>query len=413
MQKRKIGMKTGAAVFCLLLCICFAGPAIAQEAIPQAGTVIDKSNIDTYKHLFPDVFLEAFTTGWDLIEPLVITVTDPVDNPVPQAFLEHSEKNRGKYSLDADGLIVGGAYKDINGFPFPGITPDDKDFITKFMWNYDYKYVSDDLTGKFMNYEKRRGSRTNTSLVTGRQVFFQSRLYDDPKPLYETRDGIRSTNFIRILQPSVQKNFITLLIRYVDQKRPDDTYLYLPSMRRVLRGEAGQRSTPINASTQAPDDFNGGFTGRIPEFTYKLVGEKKMLVLGNAQLGYTEMKKQKHENIPVEKENWMVKDVYIIDIFAKDDKYPQGKKRIWVDKETCWAYYGAAWDRAGALWKVWQLAGSIEPMASGGTMPYFKGMVGLDIQLGYGVQMFGDWTINGNGLTAADVNSSAMRKVAR
>jgi hypothetical protein len=125
------------------------------------------------------------------------------------------------------------------------------------------------------------------------------------------------------------------------------------------------------------------------------------------------MKDKSYANIPVEKDNWMVKDVYVIEIIPKDEKYPQGKKRIWVDKTNYWPYYAAAWDRAGALWKVWQTAIKVMPLASGDTAPYFSGMLGLDIQLGYGVQMFADWTANGNGLTEADVSEGAMRKKAR
>jgi hypothetical protein len=115
----------------------------------------------------------------------------------------------------------------------------------------------------------------------------------------------------------------------------------------------------------------------------------------------------------VETENWMLKDVYVIDIIPKDEKYPQGRKRIWVDKETCWPYYAAAWDRAGALWKIWQLAGTVHPTNSGTTVPYMKGMLGMDIQLGYAVNMFADWNINGNGLKEADVSPASMRKKAR
>jgi hypothetical protein len=237
-------------------------------------------------------------------------------------------------------------------------------------------------------------------------------MFDDPKPLYKTRNGLRSVNFLKTVHPPVQKNFITFLIRSIDQKAPDTTYIYLPSMRRVLRGEAGQRSTPINSSTQAPDDFQV-FSGRIPEFNYKLVGEQKLIVLGDAKLGYTEMKGKKFDNIPVEKENWMLKDVYVIDIIPKDEKYPQGRKRIWIDKENYWAYYGAAYDRAGALWKVWHSAVSIEPMAGGGKVPFMKGMLGMDIQLGYATQMCTDWTFNGNGLTEADASVAAIRKNAR
>lgn len=406
-------MKISAALLGLMLCFCLAMPVSAAEVLPKAGQTIDKSNIDQYKHLFPEEFLEAFTTGWDLVAPLSITIIDPVDNPIPKPFLDASEKNKGRYSLDADGYITGGDYGDIAGFPFPGIKPGDENFVMKFMWNYDYRYQNDDRRHTFINFQKRRGSASNTSVVEGYVINYQGRMYDDPKPLYKTRNGLRTVQLLNVIHPPVQKNFLTMLIRYIDQKRADDTYIYLPSMRRVLRGEAGQRSTPINSSTQAPDDFNA-FAGRIPDFTYKLVGEKKMIVLGNAQLGYTEMKDKKFEYVPIETDNWLVRDVYVIDIIPKDPKYPQGRKRIWVDKEHYNAYYGAAWDRAGALWKVWQLSVQVHPINNtDDTFPYVMQVLGMDIQLGYATSLFADWSINGYGLTEADASPSAMRRIAR
>lgn len=400
------------AAACLLLLAGFSGSALGQETIPKAGLTIDKSNIDTYKDLFPEEFLDAFTTGWEMIEPLSLTIKEPVANPYPKAFTEASEKNRGKYSTDAEGYITGGTTEEIVGLPFPEVSPEDENFPIKFMWNFDYRYQMDDGVAKFITYQKRRESAMTTAVVEQYQIYFQNRMFDDPKPLYKTKNGLRYVNFLKTVHPPVQKNFITFLIRYVDQKVPDTTYVYLPSMRRVLRGEAGQRSTPINSSTQAPDDFQV-FMGRIPDFTYKLVGEQKMVVLGDARFGYSETKDKDFESIPMEQENWMVKDVYVFDIIPKDKKYPQGKKRIWVDKENYWAYYGAAYDRSGALWKVWQQGISLQPMTGGGTTPALKSMLGMDIQLGYTTQMIVDNKVNGNGLSEADATIAAIRKRAR
>jgi hypothetical protein len=282
------------------------------------------------------------------------------------------------------------------------------------MWNFDYRYLGDDVKSKLLNFEKRLGASTNMSVVQGYQISYLGRIFDDPKPLYETKNDLRYVQMLQVTHPPVQKNTITLLIRYADQTKPDDTYIYLPSMRRVLRGEAGQRSTPINSSVNAPDDFNT-FAGRIPEFTYTLVGEQKIVALANAQETYSSMKDAKTAsgNMPVETENWMVKDVYVIDIVPKDDKYPQGKKRVYMDKEHLMIYYSASWDRAGALWKVWCSSVTPHKMTSGGTMPYLMGILSLDIQLGYGNNMFSDWLINGNGYTEADASTSAMRRLAR
>jgi hypothetical protein len=413
MQNKRTRMKIGTAVFCLLLCMCFGATAFAQEALPRVGTTIDKNNFEQYKEFFPEFFHEAFTTGWELVEPLKITIQETSSNPVPKPFMDATARNKGKYSIDSEGYISGGEYKDIVGFPFPDPDPSDKDFAIKFMWNFDYRYKLDDMYSMFINFEKRKGESTVMSTVESWQLSYQNRMYLDPKPLYETSNRLRTSNLLRNISPPVQKNFMTLLIRYIDQRAPDATFLYLPSMRRTLRGEAGQRSTPIMSSTQSPDDFEGGFNGRIPEFTYKYIGEKKVIGLADAKLGYAAMKDRKYDMIPVESEGWELKDVYVFEIIPKDPKYPHGKKVIYIDKENYWPYYCAGWDRAGALWKVWQTAVTKQSNAKGDPYPYMKGMLGVDTQLGYAVQMFADWEANGENLKEADVSVAAMRKKAR
>jgi hypothetical protein len=100
-----------------------------------------------------------------MVEPLKITIQATSSNPAPKPFLEATAKNKGKYSIDSDGYIAGGDYKDIVGFPFPDLTPDDKDFAIKFMWNFDYRYKLDDMYAMFLNYEKRKGEPTVLSTV--------------------------------------------------------------------------------------------------------------------------------------------------------------------------------------------------------------------------------------------------------
>ncbi len=406
-------MKTLALLTVMAFCL---GAVASAQDLPAPGTVINKSNIDQYKDLFPDFWYEAFTTGYGFIEPLNVKMEETKSNPYPEEVMIASAANKGKYDIDTEGYITGGPYEEISGFPFPDISPDDPQFATKIMWNYDYRYMFDDQRSNFMNLEKRLGSKCASSVVESFQISFQSRMFDDPKPLYKTAQNYRKANFIRNMFPPVQRNFITLLIRYIDQKAADTTYLYLPSMRRVLRGEAGERSTPIMSSTQAPDDFEGGFAGRIPEFTYELVADTKVIGQANATWNYTKMKDVGTPDlIPVEPDGWQVREVYVIDILPKNEKYPQSKKRIWMDKETMSNLYACAWDRAGKLWKIWQAPqyGIANQSKPGTTIPYFPGMLGIDLQLGYGVQMFADWVQNGQGITENDISIAAIRKVGR
>lgn len=390
-----------------------AGDTLFAGDPPKPGTVIDKNNIMQYKEYFPEMFLEAFTTGWDLIPPFSITIAETRPNRAPEIWYELSEKNKGKYGVDAEGFITGPPEEEIVGYPFPGVKPGDQEFARKYMWNYDYRYQMDDAHPEFTNLQRRWGEAITISDVESLQLMYQCRLFDDPKPNYWTESGWRYVNLLRVLTPPSQQNLITNLIRYKKQRKPDLTYIYLPTMRRVLRGEAGQRATPIASSTQAPDDFFG-FAGRVMAFDYKYIGEKKIIGQANATMTFTKLRELGgFDYVYIEGDNWELRDVYVIDIFSKDPTYPQGRKRIWIDKEMGYVLYAAAWDRAGALWKVWHMANNKQKLGgSDETTPYATNF-GIDIQLGYAVQMVCDWNTNGNSLRESDVNVSAMRRMAR
>ena len=398
----------------ILMAFCMVTLATAQD-LPAPGTVINKSNIGQYKNLFPEEFVEAFVSGWELIDPLSITVAESAPNRVPAVFLEESQKSAGKYGIDADGYISGGPVEGIVGYPFPDVTPEDPDFANKFMWNYDYRYAMDDARAKFIQFEKRRGQKdvsSSTAAVT--KAFFQNRMFDAPKPLMETSSMMRNAEIIHYLTPINQRNFLNLLIRYIDQYKQDTTYLYLPSMRRVLRGEAGERSTPIMSSTNSPDDFTGGFLGRIPEFSYNYIGKSKVLSLNKAKVGYGEMEAFiGAEYPPVESDGWEVRDVYIIDIVPKSPRYPQSKKRFYIDIESMHGVYAVSYDRSGKVWKIWQTSLVMESDGHGGTVPSFNSMLGADIQLGYAVNMFFEWKLNNNGLKEEDFSIANLRRIGR
>jgi hypothetical protein len=66
----------------------------------------------------------------------------------------------------------------------------------------------------------------------------------------------------------------TLEIRYDDPKKSDDLYIYIPSIRRIRRATTTQRCQTLAPSEFNLDDINS-FNGKITDFNYKLLGEKK------------------------------------------------------------------------------------------------------------------------------------------
>jgi hypothetical protein len=273
------------------------------------------------------------------MKPISIKVSETIPGGLPKAFLRLSEKNRGKYTLDKDGFVAGGF--DYIGLPFPGLTKDDKDFANKLMWNFTYKYRVDDMYGHSIQYSKRKGEPTNYFLMTETNINYINRLYDAPKPFYKTPVDLQMSFMLHETEPADRKDFMTLNYTPRSQKAFRCIPL-LPTMRRVLRGEAGQRSTPIQGIPQSLDDFFGGFDGKTQEFTYKFLREQKVLACVDANISVAIGKKQYAESgnwPPFPSENWSLRDTYVIEVIPKDPRYPQSKKIVYIDKEGLWSLW--------------------------------------------------------------------------
>lgn len=408
MTKRMRTILTLFAVSFFVPCLLLNSVSFGQE-MPKPGEVIDKSNYKNYKHLFPEQFLAGFENGWDgLYKPISIKVVETKPSPVPKVYRELSEKNRGKYTIDKDGLIAGGY--DYNGLPFPGVTKDDKDFVAKVMWNYEYRYLFDDYTETVRSFFQRKGEAVTWTDAYFTWIYFVNRMVEAPKPIYKNPSNLLKANYLLYLYPDVLKNQCILSWRYLDARKPDDMFIYLPSMRRVLRGEAGQRSTPLPGSILSPDDLQM-FDGRVQDFTYEFVGEQKVLGVADNEINLKRLSQWKGPGMPWPTENWEIKDVYVIDIKSKNPKYPQSSKRIYIDKENLVnIYYSIVLDRAGKLWKVFGELHTKFQMPGGETTSYVGGDFGIDLQ--FGSSMYITWLsqkANKNGIKYGDVTPSSLR----
>ncbi|MGA3116752.1 MAG: DUF1329 domain-containing protein [Syntrophobacteraceae bacterium] len=203
--------------------------------------------------------------------------------------------------------------------------------------------------------------------------------------------------------------------QYLDTKKNDEIFIYVPTLRRILRGEAGQRSTPSQGSIQSLDDFYM-FDGKITDFKYEFVGKQKVLGVADSKFSIADAKKlfAAGDETPYPHDYWEVRDVYVFDIIAKDPTYPQGRKRIYMDPENYSNYYADVWDRAGKLWKAWfanyckALNTKGEPIA--GTIAE---NFGADVQFGFATGSPADNKINGFPFTGADFQPSTLLKMVK
>jgi hypothetical protein len=326
------------------------GPTVASAQAPAPGTVINKANADTVKDMVsPGVM-------WCLQHGMAMKIIPYKKIEWPPLYKEATEKYSGQVKLAADGRSIEGHTA---GLPFPKIDPNDPQVELKIMFNYEYRpYVTDDFD--LRNFDADTGTISESPLSIERHfildhlrtLFYTARLYVDPKPiLLPNSENVRAKQSLHpILEPFDLKGVGLTGIRYLDPDRQDDTWLYLPSLRRVRRLSSAQRSDALFGQDTDVDSY-GGYAGQIPWFTWKFLGEKKILATFHAQ------------DFPVKWcpdggdfvycDNWEERDVWVLEGVAKQPQYAYGKRVLFIDKETYFVAYSDIYDKAGQLWKIW------------------------------------------------------------
>jgi hypothetical protein len=336
----------GALCASLLLAL----PPQASRAEVQPGMTIKKDNADQVKDLVsPGVM-------WCLNHGLEMKIGPYKKIEWEREYREATEKYAGQSQLAPDGRSVVGH---VAGLPFPNVDSNDPQAALKLMWNFEYRPAyTDDFD--LRNFDADTGPVGEAPMDVERhfildhlrQLWYTARLHVDPKPVYGANpDGVRFKQSLHpILEPFDLKGVGLTGVRYLDPDRQDDTWLYLPTLRRVRRLSSAQRSDALFGQDTDVDSY-GGYAGQIPWFDWKLLGEKKILATLHA------------EHFPVQYcpgigdyiycDNWEMRDVWVLEGASKQAQYAYGKRVIFLDKESLRITYSDIYDRAGQLWKVW------------------------------------------------------------
>jgi len=371
----------------LLLAIGLAAaPAIAADVKP--GDRFDASNVSQIKDLI--------TPGveWCVQHGMPIRVVETKKIEWPKSYKEATEKYSGQVKLSPDGRRVDNY---VAGMPFPNIDPNDPLAAVKIMWNYDRKFlITDDVdlrnfdadTGTIHGGSQEMTVERHFLLDHLRELRYIGRLYVDPKPTWAPNsDGVESKDSLHpILEPFDLKGVGSLSYRYLDPDKQDDQWLYLPTLRRVRRLSAAQRSDALFGQDTDVDSYYG-YAGHPAWMEWKLLGDKEMLGVMHA------------ENYPVKwapgganfafDDVWEKRKVWVVEGKSKLPQYAYSKRVIVIDKESYAVLYSDIYDRAGNLWKVWLNQFSFRPKAFAaaktdypdGEMGFLPSIVMVDMQL--------------------------------
>ncbi len=325
------------------------GPASARADI-QPGEVVTQANAQAVKDLVSPGVL------WCVEHGMQMRIVPSKKIAWNQAYREATEKYASQVHLAADGRSLVGH---VAGLPFPNLDPNDPQIAVKIMWNFDRKpFYTDDQD--LRDFDSDTGPLGDGPMKVERHyifdhmrtLFYTGRLYVPPTPvLVPNTDGVRAKSSLHpIIEPFDLKGVGLTGIRYLDPNRQDDTWLYMPNLRRVRRLSTAQRSDALFGQDLDADSI-GGYTGQVAWFDWKFLGEKTML----ASLHSTHFPVQYCEGSGdfAFCGDWEKRDVYVVEGTPKQPQYSYGKRIIFLDKETYVIPYSDLYDRAGRLWKVW------------------------------------------------------------
>jgi hypothetical protein len=335
----------------IALVIVFALRVSLVLADVQPGDVIVKSSADKVKDLVSPGLFWCVQHGL----PMKIIAGKPL--AWPPAYKEATEKYSAQVKLSADGLQLEGY---VAGAPFPRIDVQDPKIAVKLVWNYNYKSINND-DFDLRNFDADTGTMSDDRALAierhflidhFRRLWYVNRLYVDPTPSMEpNKDEVAYKETLHpLIEPFDLKGVGFTYYRYLDPARQDDSWLYLPSLRRVRRLSTAQRSDALFGQDTDVDSYYG-YSGQPAWMEWKYLGEKEILAVRHA------------EHFPVKwadpPADWAFDDVwekipaYVVEGISKLPQYAYSKRILYIDKEIFAIPYSDMYDKAGQLWKIW------------------------------------------------------------
>jgi hypothetical protein len=338
--------------------------ASSSATIPP-GTQITAANWRQYQGFLP-VGIQALFSGQYGFRigdtpDYAMVVGQTIPTPLPKEVLTNAEKYGHQARLVK---LPNGGYG-IQGFVagIPFVNPTEPDLGPKIMYNlwYDFWPFLISYHSHFFIEDRYGNTTPEESIATTWQLMHLS---DSPYPVnMPYADGTYHSTRDLLLIPEQSKYTTALDMQPDDPSVVQESYVFLPSLRRPLRLSSAARCSPILGTDWNQDDNAGGIAFQVGKFDAVYLGEKKVLAIVHAYIpagtgSRDNLEKVLHTAMPVPgwprpaMGKWEVRDAYIIDVEPIDKTYCYAHKVFYVDKDNWTTLYYETYDRQNKLWKV-------------------------------------------------------------
>ncbi len=339
------------------------------------GKKIDNTNIDQVAEFLPESWIELYKDPkkWGAPDGTVYSFEIVPYKKINETkgFTEASKTC--KPQLDGNGYLAN--IKDIAGRPFP----DPKNGL-EVAWNFELNNKGD--TYQYRRYSPNINPKSRTERVSDQEqwlLYFINRTEIDPKPAFpekKNKKGYRRGMFLHMYKPAEFINTRMYTLRYIDQSKEDDSYLYYSQFRRIRRMSTAQRTDSIDGTDLIYDDEDM-WDGQLLRNNYTLKGRKDMLACR-----HQDMKKLTREQGQGQPNGIVMErcNTYIVEVVNKDPNYLYSKRIWYVDPENYYVLWQEIYDAPGRFWKCFMQMLDVEPTAIGDERAEIVGTIYHDFQ---------------------------------
>ena len=355
-------LATCLSVGALLAALPVAAAEDAGAGAPQfkEGDVITFEQIDKLKPFLPDQFWDNrdffFYEGMQLeIGPTQF------DYAWPPEWTSVTERFHSQAKIGPDNSLEGW----VTGFPFPQKDIDcknDPNAGAKIMWDFQAP-GGDGHAHFFYSYWDRgeqlplyyEGSGENVRLSHRFEKQYEANDFDI------FRGEKRKAAFgVEVTAPFDARGIMLLSYRYKSSDGPrkdaknDDTWVYVPTLRRVRRISTAQRTDAVSGTDFTLDDLFS-FAGIVPQYDWTCLGERLILAPMNSKVKAYPYEKDHNfgpYGLSYASDRWELRDTMVVRMKPKNADHPYNHKDLYIDKQTVQAHYSFAYDQKGELWKI-------------------------------------------------------------
>ncbi len=355
--------------FVVVALLGFAFPQLGHSETVKPGDLITPDNASMVADLVSPGNFTLVKQGMRM----KIVPTERLEWPPP--YKSATEKYAAQVSLNDKGELQ----NYVAGQPFPLLNPNDPQVAQKVMWNFSFRpQYTDDADIRDVEISSWRPNSPTPGPVEhfaiGHFAFYNNMGRTEVPPIptdpEATEAGIRYRfGAFPFLEPAEIQGFGLIRQRSKDPDVDDNAWFFIPNRRSVRRVRGEELSDAIGPSSKEgsstyannldPDSYFG-FSAKIENYNYQLLGIKNMLASVHAE--NTPAKPcQFDNNRSVCPEAWEMRQLYVIEATAKPHSWHQKigssgvlipKRVLYIDSEGWFITASDQYDGEGKLWKT-------------------------------------------------------------